>query len=196
MNVILASQSPYRRALLEERGVPIVCLPPTVDEETLKSQLLQDGISPHNIGLKLAEAKALSVLESQKSDCVVIGSDQLCVFRGEILNKPGTIENNIAQLLRLSGHTHELLTCVCIASTQRTHLFVDVAEFKMKTLSKEALKDYVLLDQPMSCAGGYKYELHGHELFESVKAKDPTAIQGLPMIQTLEILKTEFNIEF
>ncbi|MCO5113089.1 MAG: Maf family protein [Bdellovibrionaceae bacterium] len=194
MKVILASQSPYRRALLEAYGLAITCISPLADEEVLKNELLRVSTPPQEIGLRLAEAKALSVLETQSTNCVVIGGDQLCVFKDEILNKPGTFLKNVEHLRKLQGQSHQLITCVCIASSTHKVTFADITTLTMKALTDEEIKDYVTKDQPMDCAGGYRYELDGHLLFESVVSQDLTAIQGLPLQQTLETLRSEFQL--
>lgn len=195
MKVILASQSKYRRALLEERGVPIKAVSPTADEEQLKTELLQENYPLKSIGLKLAEAKAESILKVEP-EAIVIGCDQLCVFENQILNKPGTIEKNIEHLKLMNGKIHHLFTCVCIVSKDFKILFSDTVELKMKKLSDKEITDYVNKDQPLDCAGGYKYEVNGHKLFESVRTEDVTSIQGLPLKQTLDFLKKDFKIKF
>lgn len=195
MKVILASQSKYRSALLKEKGLPIEALSPTANEDQIKEQLLNEGYPIKSIGLKLAEAKAESILKIAP-DAVVIGGDQLCVFENKIFNKPGTIEKNIEHLKLMNGKTHYLFTCVCIVNKSHKVLFSDTVELKMKTLSDKEIETYVNKDKPLDCAGGYKYESLGHTLFQSVRTEDLTSIQGLPLKQTLDILKKEFKVKF
>lgn len=195
MKLILASSSKYRRALLEKNGIPIMSQSPLVDEELLKSQLTAEGLTPKAFALKLAEAKAKSVLEVHR-DAIVIGGDQVCVFDGKITHKPLNRENNIALLKKKQGQIHYLFTCICIVSSSQQVLFSDTTELHMKKLSDADIEKYVDLDQPFDCAGGYKYESHGHTLFEKVNTEDITAIEGLPLKQTLQILKKDFGVRF
>lgn len=188
MDIILASHSKYRAALLQEHGVEAKQYAPLIDEEGLKAEFSLEGHKLKDLALKLAEAKAESILK-QYPQSTVIGSDQICVFDDEILNKPMTVDNNIAHLKRLQGKSHFLITCVCVINKNHKVLFADTTELVMRELSDAEIKDYVLLDQPMDCAGGYKYELNGYKLFADVISMDLTAIQGLPMIKTLSALK-------
>jgi MAF protein len=116
--LILASTSRYRRELLERLCLPFdcpfECLPPTCDEEALKDAALASGrATPEELVCMLARAKAQSIAEA-RPEAIVIGSDQICVFEGEILGKPGTKRRNILQLQRMQGKSHELLTAVSV----------------------------------------------------------------------------------
>ena len=121
MDLILASTSPYRRALLERLGLPFRCVAPPVDEEVLK----QDGAdsTPRALAERLAMAKAASVAAIEP-DAVVIGGDQLVCFEGAILGKPGSIARAVLQLEAMSGRSHDLITAI-VAMKQgrvlRTH---------------------------------------------------------------------------
>ena len=107
--LILASTSRYRRALLERLGVEFRCLAPRCDEESLKDPALP----PLELALRLARAKAASIADLHP-EAIVIGSDQLAPIDGTMLGKPGLRRAAIAQLERLSGRTHELVTAVTV----------------------------------------------------------------------------------
>lgn len=174
--IVLASTSPYRRALMEKLGVPFHCAAPTCDEDALKDPRL----SPRELAVKLARAKSES-LRAEFPDAIIIGSDQVIALGETRFSKPGTRERAAAQLKQLAGKTHEVLTAVAIVHAGGVEEFLAVARMTMKALSDAAILEYVDADQPLNCAGSYKLEERGAELFSSIECEDRTAIVGLPM---------------
>ena len=185
MNLILASTSPYRRRLLERLRLPFTCIDPEIEES------LQDGESPQVRACRLATEKALSAAETLQDEAIVIGSDQVACLGSEILHKPGTPEAAIAQLTASSGQTVQFWTGVSLwtspggAPNQR----VVACEVKIRELSADEISSYVALDQPLDCAGSFKWESLGITLFEAVRTDDPTALEGLPLIALSELLR-------
>lgn len=185
--LILASTSPYRRALLARLGVPFEACAPACDEEALKDPAL----APQALAARLARAKALSVAE-RAPDAYVLGSDQVAEVDGQILGKPGSVAACEAQLARLSGRVHRLVTAVCLAcpgGALREH--VDVTTLEVRALTREEIQRYVRADQPLDCAGSYKIEQQGIALFEQVRCADFTAITGLPLMAVSGLLRAE-----
>lgn len=180
--LILASTSPYRQELLKRLGINFEAKAPLFDEEAHKDPRL----TPQALAEKLAHGKALSLAGPQK---VVIGGDQLVAFEGQILGKSHTKEKAIAQLQKLRGKTHELITAVCVIDGHTEWAFTNITRMTMKNLGDEQIARYVELDQATDCAGSYKIEKHGIALFEKVETSDFTAIQGLPLIELSQILK-------
>lgn len=182
--IILASTSVYRKSLLVRLGLHIECIAPGVDEKELK-QSLSD---PIQIATSLARAKSEAVFR-QMPDAIVIGGDQVATIDGTILDKPGTKENAARQLHALSARTHELITAVCILSPgQKPMEHADISRLAMRPLTKEAIKNYIRLDNPLDCAGSYKIESAGIALFERIETADHTAITGLPLIWVVSAL--------
>jgi len=176
--LVLASTSRYRAELLSRLGVPFSAAAPSCDEESGK----QRQLDPRALALLLAEEKARSVAQ-QHPAAFVLGGDQLVALDGVILGKPHTREGAIAQLQRLRGRSHQLLTASCLVTPDgrlRTH--VDKHTLSMRALSDAALGRYVDADQPLDCAGSYKIEARGIALFERIQGEDFTAITGLPLI--------------
>lgn len=184
--LILASTSRYRRAQLEGLGLDFEARGSGVDEDAVKAE----GWPPEILALKLAEAKARAVAESAPPNAVVIGGDQLAHLDGAILGKPGTIEAAVAQLCRMAGRTHALLTAVAVVSEggARVESHLDRAELTLRPLSEAAIRRYVAQDRPLDCAGSYKLEVGGAALFARVRTDDPTAITGLPLIALTRLL--------
>lgn len=184
MQLILGSTSRYRRDLLSRLGMPFECRPPQVDEEPYK----RSGASPDSIAAVLAVAKAESLI-GLAPNAAIIGSDQVVDLDGEVLGKPGSRENAIAQLERLSGRTHRLVTAIAVWRDYHTQLYVDSTNLFMRDLTRREIERYVDRDQPLDCAGSYKIESLGISLFESIDSSDQTAIVGLPLIALTRMLR-------
>jgi septum formation protein len=184
--LILASTSPYRRTLLERLNIPFEVASPNVDEDSCRH------MEPEAMVRHLARAKAKAI---PHPDALVIGSDQCVDLGGEILGKPGTSEAAIAQLQQMAGRAHRLLTAVAIHDTRtgETRDALDVHVLIMRALTQGEIETYVAQDQPLNCAGSYKLEEHGRALFEHIQPDpslpDETAIIGLPLERTLELLR-------
>jgi septum formation protein len=185
-DLVLASTSPYRHALLERLGLPFRCVAPRVDEEALKAE--RAGEAPEALAGRLALAKAASVADAFP-DATVIGSDQLVALDGEVLGKPGTADRAVAQLLRLAGRPHRLITAVAVLDRGRVVSHMDVTTLHMRSLTAAELARVVAADSPLDCAGGYKLEARGITLFEWIDSADHTAIVGLPLIALTTILR-------
>jgi septum formation protein len=187
MDLILASTSPYRRALVERLGIPFRCVAPPIDEEVLKANLGQS--SPRELAERLALAKAAGVAELEP-EAVVIGGDQLVAFDGAILGKPGTTEQAIAQLQRMSGRSHELVTALAVLHQGRVYAHTNVTKLCLRPLTLEEIERYVETDRPLDCSGSYKLESRGITLFEKIDSDDHSAIVGVPLIALTTILRT------
>ena len=182
--LILASTSPYRRALLERFGVPFEALPPAVSEHHLPGEAAAER------ALRLAEAKA-QALSAAHPTAIVIGSDQVAAAAGTILDKPGDARRCMAQLSALSGSTARFYTACAVLGAQaglrRTH--VDTTTVSFRALNAAEIERYVAREQPFDCAGGFKAERAGIALFESIESVDPTALIGLPLIWLAQTLR-------
>ncbi len=199
MNLILASSSKYRAQLLKNAGLNPIIKKPDIDESLVKNKLKDKG--PLIVAQTLAHDKAMKVAEIMmnekefKTPWLIIGSDQVCVFKNEIFDKPETFENNFAHLKKLQGQMHSLITCVCLIHVTdfenknfKKIEFYDQTNLVMKSLSDQQITDYLNLDKPFDCAGGYRFESHGHKLMSEVITQDESSIQGLPMIKILGYL--------
>lgn len=184
MKLVLASQSPYRKALLENFGLKFETQSPRVDEEKLKKNGPADLIELTRY-LALKKAESLTPLYD---GAILIGSDQIAELNGRRLDKPGTPENAVAQLKTLSGKTHRLITSLAVISPLKTTLATNVTQIKLRELGDDEIAAYVRLDHPIDCAGSYKIERAGLALAESVQTDDPSAIQGLPLIALTKAL--------
>jgi septum formation protein len=181
----LASQSPYRKALLENFGLKFEAISPKVNEEELKTRGPHD---PVELTRFLAFEKALS-LQKMFPSSIILGSDQLAEIDGKRLDKPLNLQGAIAQLQLLQGRTHRLITSLCVIAPSSTHTFTDITKVHLRKLGDAEIKAYLELDQPFDCAGSYKIEKAGMALVEKLETADPSAIQGLPLISLTQALQ-------
>ncbi len=177
MNIILASTSPYRAALLKRLGVAFDAISPGVDEDAFKCRFT----APEDLARQLARAKAQAVA-SRFPAALVIGGDQVAEVGGTILGKPETPERALEQLTSMVGRSHRLLTAVHVLGPRFDEAHLDVTTLTMRSLGADELREYVRRDSPLDCAGSYKLEASGIKLFESIETQDADAIVGLPLL--------------
>lgn len=181
--IVLASASTFRAQQLRQIGVEFDILASQIDEDNFKRQIT----NPRILAETLSQAKAAQVARREHGG-IVIGSDQVAVIDGRILSKPLTEERAVEQLQRLRGRSHELITAVSVISDEERFDHTDVSRLHMRDLSDEAIRRYVLADQPLQCVGAYKIEARGASLFERLESSDPSAIIGLPLFAVVEAL--------
>jgi septum formation protein len=182
--LVLASTSPYRRELLARLRLPFVCERPGVDEDAVKRALGE----PLAIVRDLARAKARAVA-ARHPGAVVIGGDQGAEVDGALLDKPGDAARATAQLQRLRGREHQLLTAVAVAHPGGLVEWVETTRLTMRALGDDAIARYVAAEQPFDCAGSYKIEGLGIGLFDAIAGDDQTAIVGLPLLRLCRELR-------
>ena len=182
--LVLASESPFRKALMHQIGLSFTTAKPTVDEEDVKSRL---DVDPKDLAQHLARAKAESLV-TNFPESIIIGSDQVLLLSGEVLNKPQSKGEVIARLQQLQGKTHQLHTAISIFFDGHWKEETVIAELKMKPLNADQINKYYQLDQATDCAGGYKIECHGPLLFDSIQTSDYFSIIGLPLLSLVRIL--------
>ena len=182
--LILGSTSPYRRALLQRLRLDFTVAAPDVDETALP------GEAPRDLALRLALAKAHAVA-AQNPGAVVIGSDQVADLAGQPLGKPGTHERATAQLRQMSGHSVIFQTAVAVVCPETGFEQVDLAPVvvRFRELSDAEIERYLRAEQPYDCAGSAKSEGLGISLLDRIESDDPTALIGLPLIRTCQMLR-------
>ena len=191
-SIILASASKSRRNMLQAAGVTFRTEASGVDETAIKKDHDPLMTSFGGLAARLAVQKALAVAVSHPSS-LVIGADQLLVFEGEALDKPGTVEIAQQQLLRLRGKTHTLETAVvCARGKDVLWTHIETPRLAMREFSSDCLAAYLAAEGETvtDTVGGYKIEGRGIQLFESM-AGDYFAILGLPLFPLLAFLRAE-----
>lgn len=182
--LILGSTSPYRHALLSRLGLPFQTVNPEVDETPLP------GETPAALALRLARQKAASVARHHPQ-AIVIGSDQVADLHGEPLGKPGNHERARAQLARMSGQAvvfQTALSVQCLETGFEQSAVVPV-RVVFRDLGADEIERYLRAEQPYDCAGSAKSEGLGIALLEQIDNNDPTALIGLPLIRTCQMLR-------
>ena len=182
--LILGSTSRYRRELLARLRLPFECVAPEVDETPLP------GEAPAALALRLALAKAHAVAK-RHPNAVVIGSDQVADLGGEPLGKPGNHERAVAQLQRMRGQTVVFQTAVAVVRLDTGFAQSSLAQIQVKfrDLSDSDIEAYLRAEQPYDCAGSAKSEGLGIVLLDAIHSDDPTALIGLPLIRTCQLLQ-------
>jgi septum formation protein len=182
-HVILGSTSVYRRELLSRLRIPFDVQAPEVDETPI------DGESPLQLAQRLALAKAHAVAQ-KFPESVVIGSDQVADLDGLALGKPGNFDRATAQLRQMRGKTVVFQTAVAVVCHATGYVAQDCAAVNVvfRDLTDDEITAYLLAETPYDCAGSAKSEGLGIALLASIGNDDPTALVGLPLIRTCNML--------
>ncbi len=183
VGLVLASTSKFRRALLDAAGVRHRAVAPEVDEVAPR------GLSPKQLALHLAHRKAAAVAARFPGE-LVLGSDQTADLEGKLLRKPETREQARRQLGALQGKVHYLHTAVALHRRQprlERGAVVSV-RLEMRPLTRREIESYLDTNEWEGCAGSYRIEGRGIQLFEEVGG-DYHAIVGLPMLRLLKMLR-------
>ena len=184
--IILASSSPYRRAVLERLGLEFRCQSPEIDETALPDE------TPDDLVRRLSLAKAIEVAEGV-AEGLVIGSDQVAVLGDRIIGKPADHGDAVRQLRAASGARTMLHCGVALlnAATGRMQSAVEHVEVECRVLAEEEIERYLARDVPYDCCGSLKVEGMGISLIHRIRSDDPNAITGLPVIRLLGMLRAE-----
>jgi septum formation protein len=183
-SVILGSTSVYRRELLSRLRIPFDVQAPEVDETPIR------GESPLQLAQRLALAKAHAVAQ-KFPESVVIGSDQVADLDGLSLGKPGNFERATLQLRQMRGKTVVFQTAVAVVCHATGFVAQDCAAVNVvfRDLMDDEITAYLLAETPYDCAGSAKSEGLGIALLASIGNDDPTALVGLPLIRTCNMLR-------
>ena len=191
MSLILASSSPFRKAILERLSISFITVPPNIDETRKTAE------TPYDLVYRLAEEKAKEVAKTHSG--LIIASDQVATFDSgneeddEILNKPLTHQKAFAQLQKSSGRTVTFLTSIALLNTETGILQNHVEFFRVffKSLSDHHILSYLEKEDVLNCAGSFKSEGLGATLINSMEGNDPNSLIGLPTLQLIKMLAKE-----
>ena len=191
MSLILASSSPFRKAIVEKLRIDFKAAAPNINESR------KNGESPFNLVNRLSKEKALEVAKSHSG--LIIASDQVATLGNgnneddEIFTKPGSHENAFLQLKKSSGKTITFFTGLVLLNTETLKIQTHVELFKVtfKQLSDNQILSYLNKEDVLNCAGSFKSEGLGIALFSSMEGNDPNSLIGLPTIQLIKMLAKE-----
>ncbi len=184
--LVLASSSSYRQALLAKLKLPFTSFAPEIDESVKKDE------SPSALVKRLAEEKAKTG-HLIYTDALIIGSDQICVIDNNIVGKPYTKENAIRQLTFASGKEIIFYTGLALLNTrtQVCQIALDSFHVHFRHLTQSEIENYIDKDSPLDCAGSFKSEGLGITLFNKLEGEDPNSLVGLPLIKLCKMLRNE-----
>ena len=190
-DVILASKSAARSAVLRGAGVPFTTADAGVDEDRLKTDLLSRGAGPAEVAAALAREKALSISRSRAG--LVIGADQTLDFEGRLHDKPVSLADAASRLREMRGRTQSLHAAVAAARDgQVVWEALSTAELVMRVFSDAFLDAYLAAEGEalLSSVGAYRLEGPGVQLFSEIRG-DYFTILGLPLTGLLDLLRRE-----
>lgn len=179
--LILASQSPRRKELLEKCGYPF-----EIDVADIDETINTNGNLEEEIRL-LSIKKANEVLKRHK-DAIVIGSDTIVTLNNEVLGKPHSKQEAKEMLRKLSGNTHEVITGIAILSDKKEFSTVSINYVTFEELTEEEIEKYVETKEPMDKAGAYAIQGIASRYIKNING-DYYAIMGFPVSIVYEELK-------
>lgn len=188
--IVLASGSPFRRKMLEDAGLVFEAEKPEIDERAVEAAVEGSGVTPEDLALILAEAKALDISQNRPG-ALVIGTDQTLSLGDEVLHKPRDMEEARRRLLALSGKTHQLNSAVVLmrdGDVIWSH--VGVARLTMRDLEPGFVGRHLsrVGDRALSSVGAYQIEGEGIQLFQKIEG-DHFTIVGMPLLPLLAKLR-------
>jgi septum formation protein len=185
-SLILASSSPYRKALLARLGLPFESISPEIDESPLA------GEQPYETALRLAQLKAKKIAESNQN-ALIIGCDQVATLDGMQLGKPMSHENAVKQLQYQRGRRVTFHSALCLYNATTKHMQAEVVPYdvEFRNLTDTQIENYLRIEEPYNCAGSAKSEGLGIAVIASMTGSDPNALIGLPLIKLITMLQNE-----
>jgi len=181
MQVILASASPRRLALLQQIGISAEVCPADFDEVSGAAVQAEDVVLANAVG------KCKAVVKIKGDELPVIAADTVVVAEGVILGKPQDAEDAVKMLRQLSGKTHKVMTGIAVSYAGE--LLAEVCETKVvfRELSDEEILQYVATGEPLDKAGAYGIQGKGAILVEKIDGCYNNVV-GLPLTRTQLIL--------
>ena len=188
--VVLASKSKVRKEILDKNNIESIVEPSNVDEDVVKSSLLNENATPETISKNLAELKANKV-SIKHPDQIVIGADSVIDLEGKLISKPKNRDEALIILKMLNGKMHYLISSVCISKNgMMIWNYTDKAQLTMKNFTENQLLNYLskISDDALYSYNVYQIEGEGKMLFSKIEGNENT-IMGLPIDKIRDYLK-------
>ena len=181
-HVILASQSPRRRQLLDLIGVTHEVRPADIDESHIGNE------TPREHAERLARGKVEAIALGDDRDAVIIGSDTIVVVDGQILGKPRDPAHAAAMLRGLSGRSHVVMTGVAVRWRDGIASDVEEVGVTFRALSDDDIERYIATGEPMDKAGAYGIQGFGATIVDRVDG-DYFAVMGLALNRLMRLCR-------
>ncbi len=184
MSIILASQSPRRRALLEQMGITNFTVLPARGQEDMSAEL-----TPEHLVETLALNKGREVAARTAAGNLVIAADTVVALHGEVLGKPRDEADAYRMLQLLSGETHAVHTGVAVLRDGQALCEHETTLVRFRPLSDREIRAYIATGEPMDKAGAYGIQGRGAVLVEGIQG-DYCNVVGLPVCRLSRMLET------
>jgi septum formation protein len=183
--LILASQSPRRMALLRTCGIDYVAFPADIVERPIS------GEQPKDTAVRLAREKAEAVCRAwAKEPRWILAADTVVAVDGELLGKPTSADQAAQFLLQLRGRTHQVITGLCLVHSEKVAPSLDAVttQVTMRAYAVQEMRAYIASGDPYDKAGGYAIQ---HPVFRPVQSMEGcfTNVVGLPMCHVHSLLE-------
>ena len=182
MEIILASQSPRRRELLERMGIRnFRVVSADIDERE------EEQLPPEQLVCRLASRKAEAVAEKAPKVAVIIAADTVVSLDGTVLGKPGDKLEAFKMLSTLSWNRHQVYTGLCVIWDEDKRTEYEVTDVTFRELGEKEIEDYIATGEPMDKAGAYGIQGYGALLVERIEG-DYYNVMGLPVCRLGTVL--------
>ena len=188
--LVLASQSPRRRELLERAGFSFTVSPLQISEILNENLNLPDRIQ--DLAVRKAEAWLDQAKPSEKQGILVLSADTVVALGDQILGKPKDQKENLSYLRHLSGREHQVITAVCLVegSTGERAVGYALANIKFRTLSEDEMWSYASSGDGLDKAGGYGIQGAAGKFIEKLDGEFDN-VMGLPVSVVERLLKSK-----
>ena len=186
MKVILASQSPRRKDLMDLLNIKYEIKVSNADET------FEEGLTIEEQSKRLAYIKAKTIFDSTKGDRIIIGSDTMVIKSGKIYGKPIDRQDAINMLKELKNAKHQVITSLCVLIQDGENYLestdYDIADVYIKDMTDDEIEKWVDEGNPLDKAGGYAIQSEFCVYVDRIDGNYTTVV-GLPMHKLYDVIK-------
>ncbi len=192
-HLVLASASPRRRGYLHQLGYDFEVMAPEIEEKPCPNEAAAAYV------LRNAREKSAAVIPRAPSGAVVVAADTVVVLNGRIMEKPETPAHAHDMLRALSGHTHQVITAVCIRCAESpgaeiVRSFAVTTDVEFKDLPDDEIEAYIRSGEPLDKAGAYAIQGRAAYMIRQIRGSY-TNVVGLPLTELEEVLSGDFGVK-
>lgn len=189
----LASRSPRRRELLQQVGIVHQTIQADIDESPLTNETPVTYVQ--RIAQHKAQAGWQTMVDQALPELPVLAADTCVSLNGAIFGKPHSSQAAATMLQRLSGHTHQVFTAICVITHGESTHDLSISNVTFCTLTEQNIQDYIASGEPLDKAGSYAIQGLGAQ-FISHLAGSYSSVMGLPIFETLRLLNLKARIDY